>query len=99
MGKWDFLHPYDAQAHSALAAGDIQQAFEVLLQGYQAVVVRYCTTLRNTARGISTPRDRKPSHRQKTCTRPMSMPSARSTSCTDWSTVCANRPQTTEPSS
>jgi RNA polymerase sigma-70 factor, ECF subfamily len=45
MGKWDFLHPYDAQVHCALAAGDIQRAFEVLLQGYQAVVVRYCTTL------------------------------------------------------
>jgi RNA polymerase sigma-70 factor (ECF subfamily) len=45
MGKWDFLHPYDVQVHSALAAGDVKWAFEVLLQGYQAVVVRYCTTL------------------------------------------------------
>ena len=52
MGKWDFLYPYDAQVHRALAAGDIQRAFEVLLQGYQAVVVRYCTTLlANTADG------------------------------------------------
>lgn len=45
MGKWDFLEPYDAQVHSALAAGDVKQAFEVLLQGYQGVVVQFCTTL------------------------------------------------------
>ena len=45
MGKWDFLHSYDAQVHSALATGNVKQAFEVLLQGYQGVVVRYCTTL------------------------------------------------------
>jgi RNA polymerase sigma-70 factor (ECF subfamily) len=45
MGKWDFLAPYDAQVHAALATGDVTQAFEVLLQGYQAVVVQYCTAL------------------------------------------------------
>jgi hypothetical protein len=45
MGKWDFLEPYDAQVHSALATGDVKQAFEILLQGYQGVVVQFCTTL------------------------------------------------------
>jgi RNA polymerase sigma-70 factor (ECF subfamily) len=45
MGKWDFLAPYDAQVHSALATGDVKQAFEVLLQGYQGVVVQFCRTL------------------------------------------------------
>jgi RNA polymerase sigma-70 factor (ECF subfamily) len=45
VGKWDFLGPYDAQVQAALAAGDLKQAFEGLLQGYQAVVVQYCTAL------------------------------------------------------
>ena len=45
MGKWDFLRPYDAQVQAALEARDVTQAFEVLLQGYQAVVVQYCTAL------------------------------------------------------
>jgi len=45
MGKWGFLGPYDAQVQTALATGEFTQAFEVLLQGYQAVVVQYCTTL------------------------------------------------------
>jgi RNA polymerase sigma-70 factor (ECF subfamily) len=45
MGKWDFLEPCDAQVHSALATGDVEQAFEILLQGYQGVVVQFCTTL------------------------------------------------------
>jgi RNA polymerase sigma-70 factor, ECF subfamily len=49
MGKWDFLSPYDAQVQAALATGDLMQAFEVLLQGYQAVVVQYCTTLLDDA--------------------------------------------------
>jgi RNA polymerase sigma-70 factor (ECF subfamily) len=49
MGKWDFLGPYDAQVQAALATGDLTQAFEVLLQGYQAVVVQYCTTLLDNA--------------------------------------------------
>ena len=45
MGKWDFLRPYDAQVQSALAAGDVTQACEALLQGYQHVVVQYCIAL------------------------------------------------------
>jgi RNA polymerase sigma-70 factor (ECF subfamily) len=45
MGKWDFLEPCDAEVHSALATDDVKQAFEVLRQGYQAVVVQYCTAL------------------------------------------------------
>ena len=49
MGKWDFLGPYDAQVQAALAAEDSTHAFEVLLQGYQAVVVQYCTTLLDDA--------------------------------------------------
>jgi RNA polymerase sigma-70 factor (ECF subfamily) len=49
MGKWDFLSPYDAQVQAALATGELTQAFEVLLQGYQAVVVQYCTTLLDDA--------------------------------------------------
>jgi RNA polymerase sigma-70 factor (ECF subfamily) len=49
MGKWDFLAPYDAQVHAALATGDVKQALEVLLQGYQAVVVQYCTMLLDDA--------------------------------------------------
>ena len=49
MGKWDFLGPYDAQVQAALATGELTQAFEVLLQGYQAVVVQYCTTLLDDA--------------------------------------------------
>ena len=49
MGKWDFLRPYDRQVEVALAAGDVQQAFEVLLQGYQSVVVQYCTALLDNA--------------------------------------------------
>lgn len=52
MGKWDFLSPYDAQVQSALAAGDMKQAFVELLEGYQAIVVQYCTTvLANAADG------------------------------------------------
>jgi len=49
MGKWDFLRPYDTQVHDALAAGDLSQAFEVLLQGYQSVVVQYCGALLGNA--------------------------------------------------
>jgi RNA polymerase sigma-70 factor (ECF subfamily) len=49
MGKWDFLGPYDAQVQSALTAGDVKQAFEVLLQGYQGVIVQFCTTLLGNA--------------------------------------------------
>jgi RNA polymerase sigma-70 factor, ECF subfamily len=49
MGKWDFLGPCDAQVQAALAAGEISQAFEVLLQGYQAIVVQFCTTLLDDA--------------------------------------------------
>jgi RNA polymerase sigma-70 factor (ECF subfamily) len=49
MGKWDFLSPYDAHVQAALATGDLTQAFEVLLQGYQAVVVQYCTALLDDA--------------------------------------------------
>jgi len=49
MGKWDFLGPYDAQVQAAMGTGDLTQAFEVLLQGYQAVVVQYCTTLLDDA--------------------------------------------------
>jgi RNA polymerase sigma-70 factor (ECF subfamily) len=49
MGKWDFLGPCDAQVQAALAAGDISQAFEVLLQGYQAIVVQFCTALLDDA--------------------------------------------------
>ena len=45
MGKWDFLAPWDARVQEALAAGDMTQAFEALLQGYQAIVVQFCTTL------------------------------------------------------
>jgi RNA polymerase sigma-70 factor, ECF subfamily len=52
MGKWDFLRPYDAQVQSELAAGDVTQAFEALLRGYQHVVVQYCIALLgNTADG------------------------------------------------
>ena len=49
MGKWDFLAPYDAQVQGALTAGDAKQAFEVLLQGYQGVVVQFCTALLGNA--------------------------------------------------
>ena len=48
MGKWDFLAPYDTQVQAALETGDVKQAFEVLLQGYQAIVVQYCTALLRT---------------------------------------------------
>ena len=44
MGKWDFLQPCDEQVHRALEARDFKQAFEVLLEGYQAIVVQFCTT-------------------------------------------------------
>jgi len=49
MGKWAFLGPCDAHVQAALAAGDLPQAFEVLVQGYQAVVVQFCTTLLDDA--------------------------------------------------
>ena len=49
MGKWDFLASCDARVQEALAAGDITQAFEALLQGYQAIVVQFCTTLLDNA--------------------------------------------------
>jgi RNA polymerase sigma-70 factor (ECF subfamily) len=49
MGKWDVLAPYDAQVHVALADGNITHAFDVLLQGYQAVVVQFCTTMLDDA--------------------------------------------------
>src|SRR5437660_10582342 len=49
MGKWGFWGPYDAQVQTALATGELTQAFEVLLQGYQAVVVQYCTALLDDA--------------------------------------------------
>jgi RNA polymerase sigma-70 factor (ECF subfamily) len=58
VGKWDFLDPYDEQVHVALAAGDVTQAFEVLLEGYQKVVVKFCTTiLGNEADGEDTAHD------------------------------------------
>ena len=44
MGKWDFLQPCDAQVHRALEVRDFKQAFEVLLLGYQAIVVQFCTS-------------------------------------------------------
>jgi RNA polymerase sigma-70 factor (ECF subfamily) len=49
MGKWDFLAPVDVQVHAALAAQDLPQAFEVLLEGYQAIVVQFCTALLDDA--------------------------------------------------
>jgi RNA polymerase sigma-70 factor (ECF subfamily) len=49
MGKWDFLAPYDTHVQAALETGDVKQAFEVLLQGYQAIVVQYCTALLDDA--------------------------------------------------
>ena len=49
MGKWDFLAPCDARVQAALAAGDMTQAFEALLQGYQAIVVQFCTALLDDA--------------------------------------------------
>jgi RNA polymerase sigma-70 factor, ECF subfamily len=45
VGKWDFLRPCDEAVQAALAAGNIRQAFEILLQGYHKVVVQFCITL------------------------------------------------------
>ena len=45
MGKWDFLQPWDEEVLSALAAGDVQQAFAALIEGYQATIVSYCIAL------------------------------------------------------
>jgi len=45
VGKWDDLDPYDEKVQAALAARNIPQAFDVLLQGYHKVVVRFCIAL------------------------------------------------------
>ncbi len=45
MGKWDFLQPWDEEVLRALAAGDVQQAFAALIDGYQGTIVSYCIAL------------------------------------------------------
>jgi RNA polymerase sigma-70 factor (ECF subfamily) len=42
MGKWAALEPWDAKVLTALAAGEMDQAFDALFHGYQDAVVGYC---------------------------------------------------------
>ena len=42
MGKWAALQPWEAKVLAALAAGEMGQAFEALVRGYQDAVVGYC---------------------------------------------------------
>ncbi len=49
MGKWDFLQPCDEEVLNALEAGDVQRAFAALIDGYQAIIVSYCTALMDDA--------------------------------------------------
>jgi RNA polymerase sigma factor (sigma-70 family) len=45
MGEWDQLRSCDATVQTALAAKDFQRALELLVHGYQDIVIGFCCNM------------------------------------------------------